>query len=81
MVSGGPDAGRFTRTITIGCATCGQLADVATEQFGADMLGSGDLPPCATCGSTAVAEWSRGQPCPRCEKPVEPTGQRAMLWD
>lgn len=82
VVSGGPDAGLASRTITVGCWTCGQLDDVVVERVGETLLYEDDpLPPCRACGSDAVAPWSRGHPCPKCGGPVERTGRQAMLWD
>ncbi len=82
VVSGGPDAGTFSRTITIGCRTCGQLDDLAITRFGKELVHDADpLPPCRSCGSDAVAEWSAGDPCPACGGRVERTGRKAMLWD
>jgi hypothetical protein len=82
VVSGGPDIGRFSRTITIGCATCGQLADITVARFGQTVLDDGDpIPPCEACGSNELSAWSSGSPCPKCGSSVEATGHGAMLWD
>jgi DNA-directed RNA polymerase subunit RPC12/RpoP len=82
VVSGGPDGGSFSQTMTVGCWTCGQLDDITVAQFGETVLHDGDpMPPCRACGADAVAEWSNGNPCPKCGGPVEGTGRKSMLWD
>lgn len=77
-VSGGPDAGMWVSTQTIVCKQCRKLFDVIVGH-----TTSPDPVPiqCPKDVAHEVAEWSAGDPCPRCGKALVDAGELIILWD
>ena len=82
VVSGGPDLGMMSRTQTITCAKCKELADVVTSEEPWNSRAP-KLPPRCPRRRTAkhpVKRWTAGGPCPRCGAALQ-KGELVALWD
>lgn len=83
-VSGGPDVGMTTRTVTISCATCKQLSDVVTsnEPWKQPPDPVPEHPKCPRSRTKvhATSVWSHPGACPQCGKRMR-KGAVTMLWD
>jgi hypothetical protein len=84
--TGDIDYGMSSAQITLSCQTCQQVADAAVEvpedrMFKLTRAELATLPSCASCGSTAVRVWKKGNRCPRCRGRMVADPSDGVLWD
>lgn len=83
-VSGGPDIGEASRTVTISCATCKELHDVVVseEPWKEPPDLAPERPPCprTRARTHATSVWNDPGPCPRCGSTMR-RGEMTVLWD
>jgi predicted RNA-binding Zn-ribbon protein involved in translation (DUF1610 family) len=83
-VSGGPDVGLASATVTISCATCRKLRDVvvSNEPWKRSPDAVPDHPRCPS-SRTRVHKtelWSHPGPCPQCGATMR-VGTLTVIWD
>ena len=83
-VSGGPDCGEFSRTVTVSCATCCKLRDVSYTgepwKEPADPVPEHPVCPSARTRTHRTTLWFDPGPCPRCGETMTNEGM-TTLWD
>lgn len=82
-VSGGPDRGMASSTVTICCSTCKKLRDVTIGSPWDDP--PAPVSPHPTCPSSRTRVhhtelWRHPGPCPRCGARMK-RGPETVLWD
>jgi len=79
-VSGGPDGGENSSTVTIVCDDCQKLFDILVSWHGEAAKRKPPKRRCPCSAKHTIRDWKAGDPCPRCGSTLVNKGV-TMLWD